>query len=164
MVEAWISIGLTKIASTVNPAGEDYTEGEIFDEIEAACTQGGILKMNPNSFKRRFRVTMGRHGDMTYTPPLWVSWQFIWNDWLRILDRIPVGVRETARAEPHFKYDYGNALRMMYLMAPQWGGKRLGVREQGRLFPITAKEKLPSKASKVIVFLNGSDYQYGRTH
>ena len=99
---------------------------------------------------------------MTYTPPLWVPWDSMWKDWMRILGAIPPRVREVAKAEPHFQYEYGNALRMLYAMAPQWGGKRLGARERGRLFPITAKEKAPSRASKVIVFLNDSEYQYGK--
>ena len=163
MVEAWISIGLTKIASTVTPAGGDYSEQDIYDEIEAQCSQGGTLRVRRGRTDL-YRVSKGEHdrGNMTYTPPLWVPWDSMWKDWLRILGTIPPRVREVARAEPQFQYEYGNALRMMYAMAPQWGGKRLGVREQGRLFPVTAKEKFPSKASKVIVFLKDSDYQYGK--
>ena len=45
MVEAWISIGLTKVASLVTPAGGDYTEQDIYDEIESQCSQEGTLKV-----------------------------------------------------------------------------------------------------------------------
>ena len=163
MAEAWISIGLTKVASTVTPTGGDYSEQEIFDEIEAQCTQGGTLKVRRGRTDL-YRVSKGEHSttNMTYTPPLWIPWDSIWKDWKRIMGEIPPRVREVARAEPHFQYEYGNALRMMYAMAPQWKGKRLGIREQGRMFPVSCKEKAPTRASNLIVFLGDSDYTYGK--
>ena len=116
----WIGIKLISIRDTIKPDGTDYTKIDILKYAR----EGRRENMDGH-----LRVAQG----------VWAHPDYIWDDWLRILDKIPKTVREAARAASPYNIDYGPAVRMMTSMAPSWSvGKGLGHAEQGRIHPVTA--------------------------
>ena len=116
----WISLKLISIRDTVKPDGTDYTKEDILKYAREGRREN-------------------EDGHLKVAKDVWAHPDYIWEDWMRILDKIPKFVREAARAASPYNIDYGPAVRMMTAMAPNWSiGKGLGRAEQGRIHPVTA--------------------------